>query len=66
LNHANARYSNLGRKPHEVSADSGFASEANLAAMQARRITMTQTDAIGYRIGPAAPRQFLPYSRTGS
>lgn len=29
---------NLGRKPREVSADSGFATEANLAAMAARRI----------------------------
>jgi transposase len=29
----------LGRKPHEVSGDSGFATEANLAAMAERRIT---------------------------
>jgi transposase len=29
---------NLGRKPREVSADTGFASEANLAAMAERRI----------------------------
>jgi len=29
----------LGRKPREVSADSGFASEANLAAMAKRRIS---------------------------
>lgn len=29
---------NLGRKPREVSGDSGFASEANLAAMAERRI----------------------------
>jgi transposase len=29
---------NLGRNPREVSGDTGFASEANLAAMQARKI----------------------------
>lgn len=29
----------LGRKPREVSGDAGFATEANLAAMKARRIT---------------------------
>ena len=29
---------NLGAKPREVSGDSGFASEANLAALQARRV----------------------------
>lgn len=31
-------WANLGRKPREVSADTGFASEANIAALRERRI----------------------------
>jgi transposase len=32
-------HANLGRKPREVSGDSGFASEANLTALRAQKIT---------------------------
>lgn len=42
----------LGRRPREVSADAGFCNEANLVAMQERRIRAVQ----GSALNPARPR----------
>jgi transposase len=56
---------NLGRKPREVSGDSGFATEANLAAMAERRISAYlspgrirhgETDPTAGRVLKAKPR----------